>query len=377
MDPLSPWTYGRRNARKILPTLIILTFVVMLVVVILSVLRGLKESTLIYTREFEYWTVIFPKRETRVSPETIDRIARHPDVARVIDSRNCVVRMRALIAYVPYQFRAMKREEMDALMNLSSARIREGRLPSPGTNEVALHDSCMRANGWNLGQEFGLDVQEDDWMPGRFRVVGVLEGPAPVGFASFEYLNSPLLYLYSPKLWERVIVVAKPGRLEALNRYLRSLPDVKAWDRARAVQEVSDWFDRLILILNFVSILLISVVSLVVGLINNIFFAQRMDEFAILLAIGHTRRRLVFKVVLESAGIMTLAWTAGVGTAIGTLEAFRLTVLEPRGIAMPVLQGIPMAVSALLPAVAQVFASVTVAGRLRRLDPVSIIERRG
>jgi hypothetical protein len=377
MDPLSPWTYGRRNARKILPTLIILTFVVMLVVVILSVLRGLKESTLIYTREYEYWTVIFPKRETRVSPDTIGRIARHPDVARVIDSRNCVVRMRALIAYVPYQFRAMKREEMESLMGLCSARLKEGRLPSPGTNEVALHDSCMRANGWKLGQEFGLDVQEDDWMPGRFRVVGILDGPAPVGFASYEFLNSPLLYLYSPKLWERVIVVAKPGRQEALNRYLRSLPDVKAWDRARAVQEVSDWFDRLILILNFVSILLIAVVSLVVGLINNIFFAQRMDEFAILLAIGHTRRSLVFKVVLESAGLMTLAWAGGVGIAIGTLEAFRLTVLEPRGIAMPVLQGTPIAVSALLPAVAQLFASVTVAGRLRRLDPVSIIERRG
>ena len=36
MEPLSPFTYARRNARKILPTVIILTFVVTLVVSILT-----------------------------------------------------------------------------------------------------------------------------------------------------------------------------------------------------------------------------------------------------------------------------------------------------------------------------------------------------
>ena len=41
MDPLSPWTYARRNARRVLPTLIILTFVVALVVTVLTLLSGL------------------------------------------------------------------------------------------------------------------------------------------------------------------------------------------------------------------------------------------------------------------------------------------------------------------------------------------------
>ena len=60
MDALSPWTYGRRNVRKNHPTVNILTFVVMLVVVILSTLAGLRESTLVYTREFDEWTLVFP-----------------------------------------------------------------------------------------------------------------------------------------------------------------------------------------------------------------------------------------------------------------------------------------------------------------------------
>ncbi len=376
-DPLSPWTYGRRNARKVLPTLIILTFVVMLVLVILSTLRGLKEATLVYTREYGHWAVLFPKRNTRITDELRARIAEHAGVERVIDSRNCFMRVRTLIGPVPYHLRAARREEMEFLLGRARDAIREGRLPGPGTNEVALHENLMKANGWSIGAEFGMDANEDDWMPGRFRVVGVLEGPTPMGLASFEYLNNPLAYAFSPQLWQRVVVVPRPGRMDEVSAWLRDLPEVKVYDRTRAVEEVSQGFDRILLILNFVSILLIVVVSLVVGLLHNIFFGQRMDEFAILLAIGHTRRRLFRKVASETGALMALSWGAGLGLALAVMRGFGALVLEPRGIDLPVWQTVPVLVSLLLPAVAQVFATATVLGRLRQLDPVAIIERRG
>lgn len=377
MDPLSPWTYARRNARKMLPTLIILTFVVMLVIVILSTLRGLKEATLVYTREFEGWTIVFPKKDTRIPPELRGTIAAHPAVERVVDSRNCVMRVRTLIGPVPYGLRAARAGEIEFLVERAGARLTEGRLPAPGTSEVALHENLMKANEWALGQEFGMDVDDQDWMPGRFKVVGVLGGPTPMGVSSFEYLNNPLVYSFSPKLWERVVVVARKGRVEEVNAFLRELKEIRVFDKARAVEEVSQSFDRILLVLNFISLLLIVVVSVVVGLLHNIFFSQRMDEFAILLAIGHTRRRLFGKVVAETAGIMAVSWALGVGLALAVLGGFTYSVLVPRGVQMPVAQSAPVIVSLALPVVAQVFASATVVGRLRRLDPVTIIERRG
>ncbi len=377
MDPLSPWTYARRNRRKILPTLLILTFVVTLVVAILATVRGLKEAALEYTREFDHWTMLFPKRDTRISPETRRAVAAHPAVERLLDSRNCFIRVKTVIGFVPYHLRAATPEETRFLMERCGARLKEGALPRPGTNEVALHEYLMKANGWSLGREFGIDVDENDWMPGRFRITGILEGPAPLGVCSFEYLNNPLVYAYSAKLWERLWVVARPGRLAEMNAFLRTLDDVKAWDKARSVEEVSQGFDRILLVLNFISGILILVVSLVVGLIHNIFFAQRMDEFAVLLAIGHTKRRLFRKVALETGGIMAFSWGAGVALAFAVLGAFRAAVLEPRGVPLPLAQAAPVAASLALPVVAMVFAIATVRGRLRRLDPVSIIERRG
>lgn len=377
MDPLSPWTYARRNLRRMLPLFIILAFVVALVVAILTTLGGLKESTLVYTREFDYWTVLLPRRDTRIPASVRAALEAHPAVERLIDARNCFVRVRTLVGPVPYHLRAVRREEADFLLGRAGNRLKEGTLPRAGTSEVALHENLMKANGWSLGAEFGMEVTEEDWMPGRFRVVGILEGPTPLGLASFEYLDNPLLYPFSPKLWERLVVVARPGRLSELNAFLRGLPEVKPWDKERAVEEVAQAFDRIVLIFNFVSALLILVVSGVVGLLHNIFFAQRLDEFAILLAIGHPRRRLLAKALLETAGLMACSWAAGMLLAFGALETFRQAVLLPRGISPPMAQPGPVMVSLALPLVAQVFTGATVFGRLRRLDPVTIIERRG
>ena len=377
MEPLSPLTYARRNGRKILPTVIILTFVVMLVVSILTTIAGLKDSTMVFTREFDHWTIVFPRNTPRLSKGTLEAIAAHPAAERVVDLRNCFVKVKTLVGPVPFNLRGARAGEMEYFMARVGARLKEGALPTPGTNEVALHENLMKANGWPLGREFGMNVEEDDWMPGRFKVTGILEGPTPLGLASYDYLNNPVLYAFSPKLLERVIAVARPGRTAELNAFLRAIPEVKVYDKARAVDDVSQGFDRILLILNFISMTLIAVVSVVVGLIHNIFFGQRTDEFAILLAIGHTKRRLFRKVVAETGAIMAVSWATGVGLAIALVWTFGSFVLAPRGLELPIGQGTPVLVSLSLPLIALLFAGATVMGRLRKLDPVSIIERRG
>ncbi|HYE98898.1 MAG TPA: ABC transporter permease [Planctomycetota bacterium] len=377
MDPLSPWTYARRNLRKLLPTLVILTFVVLLVVLVLTLLAGLKDSTLVYAREYEQWSILLPKKDTRLPKAVLERIAAHPAVDRLIDSRNCFMRVKTLVGPVPYHLRAAKAEEMPLLLERARAALKEGRMPTPGTGEVALHENLMKANGWSLGAAFGMAVSEDDWMPGRFTVVGILQGPTPMGLASAEYLTSGALYAFSAKLWERVIAVSKPGRLAEMNAFLREVEEIKVYDHARAIKEISESFDRILLILNFVSVVIIGVVALVVGMLHTIFFAQRIDEFAVLLAIGHTRTRLLRKVSGETAGLMAVSWAGGLVLAFAGLAAFRALVLDPMGVQIPLVQATPLLVAASLPVVAHLFATVTVRGRLRRLDPVTIIERRG
>ena len=76
----------------------------------------------------------------------------------------------ALIAHIPFAIRAVRREDMQYMMNRFGVRLREGRFPEPGTSEVILHEDFLKANEWELGSEFGMKVSDDDWMPGRWTV---------------------------------------------------------------------------------------------------------------------------------------------------------------------------------------------------------------
>src|SRR4029078_10583798 len=97
-------------------------------------------------------------KDSGLPKERLSEIAAQPSVERLIDSRNCFVRVKTLIGPMPFNIRACRRDEMTLLMDRTAARLKEGRLPEAGTNEVALHENLMRANDWDLGREFGVDV---------------------------------------------------------------------------------------------------------------------------------------------------------------------------------------------------------------------------
>lgn len=372
--PLSPWTYLRRNKRRVLPMVIILSFVVLVAVAVNSTLTGIKEGALAYGEHLKYFTRVLPKKKATLDNAQLEALAKLPAVDRVIHSNSIVYRVSTIVSYFPFPILAVSKDDIPPLMQLTGARLVDGRLPEPGKPEVALHEMFLRANGHWIGSEFGMDVNDDDWMPGRFKIVGVLSGPTPIGFGSLEYISK---YPYAPKLWERPIVLPKPGRKAAMDEQLYASDDVKAFDYRRFEREINESFNKLILIVNFITVLLMVVVSIVVGLLNSIFFAARLDEFAILLAMGHTRARLLGKVLMESFALTMMSWVLGLLLAEGVLYWFRMTFLVPRGIMAPQWMAAPVLFSLMLPVIAMIFSSFTVVRRLSTLDPVLIIERRG
>ena len=377
MHPLSVRLYLLRNWRRILPAFIMLAFAAVIVVVIPSMLRGMKVGAMRYTREFGVFTVAMPKRTSTISAEERKAIRSHPGVERMMDAYNCIVRLKTLVGSLPYQLRAVGKDDLRFLVNRAGLVLKVGRLPEPETNEVAMHEWLMASNGWTVGAEFGVDVDDRDWMPGRFRIVGIFSGPVPMGVASREFMANDARYAFASKLWERVLVVPKAGREAEVAAFLKTLQGSKTFDEAAAIEEVSESFDKIVLISDIITLLLLLVVALVVGLLNNVFFAQRLDEFAILMAIGWSRGRLLWKVLGESHAIATSAWLLGLAGGLATLAALDRWLLSPQGIFIPIVQLVPVLFSMGLPAVAMLFSATTVLRRLSRLDPILIIERRG
>jgi hypothetical protein len=269
------------------------------------------------------------------------------------------------------------REGMQRLLTLYGDQVAIGRLPKPNASEIAVSEEIARSRHVWIGGKVGNDLDELDRLPDSFTVVGIIKGPTRLGVIPLDYMTEHYLF---ERRYQGLIVVPQPGHEQAVHDEVQRLIGDQAF-------RLFDWpyikgkIDSLIANLDginrFLVLLVTVVLSLVVGLLNNLFFRQRMNEFGLLAAVGYSRWSLILRVVRESLGVVLVAWVVGVGLGIAVLSWFNLTFIVPHGLLMNVLDWNVLIVHTLpIPLMVFLFGMGTVAWQLLRLDPISIIERR-
>jgi ABC-type antimicrobial peptide transport system permease subunit len=268
-------------------------------------------------------------------------------------------------------------EGMQQLLTLYGDQVTVGRLPKSNASEVAISEEIARARHVWIGGKVGNDIDELDRLPDSFTVVGIIKGPTRLGIIPLDYMTEHYLF---ERRYQGLIVVPQPGHEQAVHEEVQRLVGDQAF-------RLFDWpyikgkIDSLIANLDGINhflILLVTVVlSLVVGLLNNLFFRQRMNEFGLLAAVGYSRWNLILRVVRESVGVVLVSWLLGVALGVAVLSWFNLTFIVPHGLLMNVLDWNVLVVHTLpIPLMVFLFGMGTVAWQLLRLDPISIIERR-
>jgi ABC-type antimicrobial peptide transport system permease subunit len=142
------------------------------------------------------------------------------------------------------------------------------------------------------------------------------------------------------------------------------------------VTEVRGQLSAMYLIMTLVNAMVILVVALMSGMLSNIYFTQRISEFAILSAIGVRRTLLLWHAVSETAVVTAIGWFFGVVLTWLVMSAMRGTVFEPRGMLIDPRDTMAFLSTIPIPIIITAFAVGTIAYRLATLDPVTIIERR-
>jgi hypothetical protein len=275
---------------------------------------------------------------------------------------------------------ALDRAGQEEFLARVGNRLAEGKLPDPGSDGAAVHRDVMRARGMRLGDAFGRLVDPEDPAPGRFTVVGVVDGPARVGLADLAYASVPDFVLARVESFE--VVYAKQGRKAESDAWLAAAADAegkpafKVWDEAFFRRRVERNLANLPVVLNAVIGAITVIISLVVVLLALIGFQARADEFGILLAVGVARGRLMAKLAVESAVQAVVALVLGLGTGFAFLAVWDRAFLEPRAIEIRFADPYAVALASVLPVVAAAASAVVLGLRLRRMDPVSVIQRR-
>jgi putative ABC transport system permease protein/lipoprotein-releasing system permease protein len=261
------------------------------------------------------------------------------------------------------------------MMRVCRVSLVSGRLPEEGQPEAVVSEEVARNLGLKVGDILLKPDSEDAYAPVPVRLVGLLRGESWVGMTSKSFVD-----FHSPFTWQGYLAFAKtPAEQTKLGVAMQKVVDMsraRVWPFSYIIKETQSSLANLYLVLSILIGIVVFTISFVCGLLANIYFTQRLPEIATLSAIGYTRRALLWRAGMETLLYCVLGWLIGCLVTILLLATLKTTLLTPRGLMLDAFDPFAYLFTIPLPITITLFAQLTIAIRLARLDPVSIIERR-
>lgn len=250
--------------------------------------------------------------------------------------------------------------------------IVEGEAPQ-GPGEVLINDSAAEKFGVTVGQE--LIVVHPDKRD-EVKVVGIEKPALDAGQAlTLQMDNKAFAQRYgNPR--QLKVSAAEGVTPEQLVNHLNKTYDVEAESGEKLAEEISDAISSALKFVNYF-LIAFGLIALLVGtfIIANTFsmiVAQRTKEFALLRALGASRRQITRSVVVESFIVGLIGSAVGVVAGMG-LVAIIKAVLKSQGMPMDGNLGLSLSaiiVPILLGAAVTVVSAWAPARRAGTVEPV-------
>jgi hypothetical protein len=355
--------------------------IVLSVFLIASVVTIVNSVDLTVTTIYNYTAIatpIIPQHAAlSVDSDTEAAVRSQRGTEKVIDSAAFFMNINTVFGRVPFICFALPDAERDYLLQKSGDRLIAGRLPEIGKPEAILSDGLVRNKKLKLGDIVAGPTDQGGiaGSPVPVKLVGILDGPTWIAFTSRQFANAAL-----PSMPTFLLVTAKsPSALAAVSKTLDDNLDhskVQVMSNHNLVTDLRTSLASMYLIMTMVNAMVILVVAIMSGMLSNIYFTQRISEFAVLSAIGLKRSILVWHAVSETAIFTAIGWLIGVAVTWTMLSFLRGRVFEPRGMLINPHDIVALIYTVPIPLIITLFAVVTISYRMSRLDPVAIIERR-
>ena len=384
--PLSPATYFRRNPGRVLPMALVVVFSVFLIAGVVAIANSIDLTVRTIYRYTEFFTYLVPQRQFRAVPDEERKIvAADPRVERIVEGSIFMMNIKTVIGRLPFVVLGASESDRNYLMDRIGTGLIDGRMPAEGMPEAVISEPVARNRGLKIGDIIAGPTDEGGGMAGApvpVRLVGILSGPIWVAMTTKSFADSQ--FLLNPKCL--LVTTKRPSELDAVNRWMMpaeakdagklSPEKVQVLSRENLLKEIRDSLSSMYLIMDIVSGAVMFVIALVCGMMANIYFTQRLVEFGVLAALGVSRGKLIARVVGETLLITLLGWIGGGILTVTSLSFLAANVFPSRGLFLNPLDTDAYLQTVPIPIAITLFSVVTIAGRLMRLDPVAVIERR-
>ncbi|MGI8922883.1 MAG: ABC transporter permease [Fimbriimonadales bacterium] len=374
--PLAPWAFLLRNPGKSTPLVLVIMLAVLLIAGVVTVMNSIPLSIRTVYSFSRFMTGVTPRGDAAFLPELRAHFDKSPaPIERMVSCRTVGVNVKSIVGPWPFVLYGFHKRDIDYAVGKFQLGSLRGRLPASGEPEVVITEPLTRNLDLKLGDSILGPKDEKNYSPYNVKVVGIFDSKEWFAFSSYEYVAAnhfppiDVLMLFAKNQTEQ-------RRLDAWTE--TSLKGQKAvtFTYPTIEKDTRETFQVLFKILNIVIGLLVLVITIMMGMLINIFLSQRIVEFGLLQAIGFTRRFLIRRAILESIIFVVSGWLLGAGLVFALLSIIKATLMDPRAYSLNPYDPRAYAYTLSIPLVILLAAAFTVWFRFRHFDPISVVERR-
>lgn len=376
-SPLTPFTYLIRNLGKTLPLVGVIVLAVLLISGIISLINSIPLSIRTIYSYSRLMVAVTPRGDQDMVPGLIDKLRKQAPVPieRLALARGIGTQVKSLVGKWQFVMFGMKREDVRYMLRRFGAQTLMGRLPRVGAPEAVISEPVARNQDLKIGSNlFGPNTPES-YSPQPVKVVGIADSTEWFMLGDYDYVAAN----HFPRVDAVVAFAKNPKDQEKLDRWAyKSFKGERAQVFAyfRLEEETARMFDTLFLILDVVIGTLVLVITVMMGMLMNIFQSQRLTEFGLLQAMGYTKRQLIKRVVGETLVVLVIGWTLGLAIGYGLLELTKKLLMDPHAYAISTWDPVAIKYTIPVPIAILAVASLTIYFRFRNFDPVAVVERR-
>ena len=379
MKSLSIWTYYLHNKRKIVPVLVIIIISIIGLVTPPALFKSVKQEIVDGIQIYNYYSVVFfnEAENPNISRENFyKQLADTPGVDHVLESQIRYTQRYAISSDIDTPVFFIDSKDYDKALSQFNLSLFEGSLPKDNTNEVALTTKLAKNKNLKIGDKFGYSIDPNDTIPGEYLVSGLLKADvASLGIGNLGFVNqkrSPLT---------NFLVAPKPNQSDTVDIELSKL---KTTISSFSFENYNSLFNRmnygygsLDLVFNIIILIIVTVISTSIALLQIIFFMQRANEYGLFAAIGYTRSFIIKKSIFEVTILIIFGWIIGLFVTLMVFTFINNSLYIPKAY-VPLNMFDPEIIkySLPIPIVISVFSVIPILWQLIKMDPISIIERR-
>ncbi len=375
---LSPLLYCRRNLARTAPMAFVIALAVTLVSSIVTIVHSIDITVYTLYGYEKHLAGITPRNALRMDPEIVAKVKKAPDLGELFPTHSYTCQVKTIFGKMPLPIFGIDKAGRDLIMERSGVRLASGKMPEDDKPEAVISEDVAKNLGLKIGSIISYPESQDSFAPIPITLVGTLRGPVWLGLISRSLVDSVSPYTMSGYLaFSPTSSIAQQRRLDKQLEVVIDKGRARLWQFSGLVAETKSALSNLYLILDLVVGIVVFAISFVCALLANIYFTQRLPEIATLSAIGFQRKHLLWRVCGETAILSIIGWVGGLVITVSLMTFVKRVFLEPKGLLLDPFDLTALKFTLPLPLIITIFALATIAIRLRTLDPVSIIERRG